>query len=106
MPLRQGAKKFKLSRNAKQRKHLLRTMLTQLIEHERIRTTTAKAKALRPLAERAIAEAKRGNEGLKHGDQSFRRLRGYVTTGFAKNKVYKEISPRLKCVFLFFWFSE
>jgi large subunit ribosomal protein L17 len=94
--LREGLKRFKLNRSAKGRKHLLRTMLTQLVEHERIRTTAAKAKAMRSLAERMIALAKRGNEGLKNGEQSFRRLKKYVTTGFAKHKVYKEIAPRLR----------
>ncbi|MFO0131333.1 MAG: L17 family ribosomal protein [bacterium] len=38
-----------------------RTMCTQLVEHERIRTTAGKARALRPLIEKVIALAKRNN---------------------------------------------
>jgi large subunit ribosomal protein L17 len=39
-------------------KLIIRTMATQLVEHERIRTTHTKAKALRPMVEKIIALGK------------------------------------------------
>lgn len=40
---------------------MLSNMATSLIRHERIKTTTAKAKELRPFAERLITLARRGD---------------------------------------------
>ena len=51
----------KLGRNSAQRKALFRNLVTELLWHERIRTTEAKAKAVRPYAERLITLAKRGD---------------------------------------------
>ena len=51
----------KLGRNSAQRKALFRNLVTELFWHERIRTTEAKAKAVRPYAERLITLAKRGD---------------------------------------------
>lgn len=44
------------------RKALMRGLLRALVEHERIKTTLPRAKALRPLAEKAITLGKRGRE--------------------------------------------
>ncbi len=49
-----------LSRTSDQRLALKRTLLVSLIKHGRIETTLAKAKELRPFAERMITRAKRG----------------------------------------------
>ncbi len=51
----------KLSRSKDARKALRRSLVRQLFEHERIRTTEAKAKFARREAERLITLAKRGN---------------------------------------------
>lgn len=51
----------KLGRDTAQRKALFRNLVTELFRHEQIRTTEAKAKAMRPLAERLITLAKRGD---------------------------------------------
>ncbi len=51
----------KLGRSYGQRKALFRTMVTQLLEHGRIRTTEAKAKAIRAQAEKMITLGKRGD---------------------------------------------
>jgi large subunit ribosomal protein L17 len=51
----------KLNRTAAHRRAMLRNMATSLFRHERIETTTAKAKELRPFAERIISLAKRGD---------------------------------------------
>lgn len=51
----------RLNRGAAHRKSLFRNLTTDLFRHERIRTTEAKAKAVRPQAERLITLAKRGD---------------------------------------------
>ena len=50
-----------LSRNTSHRKAMLRNMVTSLFKHEQMETTDAKAKELRPLAEKMITLAKRGD---------------------------------------------
>lgn len=49
----------KLRRNTAHRRALLRNLVTSLLERERVRTTLAKAKAARPLAEKMITLAKK-----------------------------------------------
>ena len=51
----------RLGRSSSQRKALRRNLITELYRHERIRTTEAKAKAIRSEAEKIITLAKRGN---------------------------------------------
>lgn len=51
----------KLGRDSAQRKALFRNLTTELFRHEKIRTTEAKAKSIRPKAERLITLAKRGD---------------------------------------------
>ena len=51
----------KLSRDSAHRKALLMNLSKQLIEHERIKTTEAKAKAVKPEVEKLITLAKRGD---------------------------------------------
>ena len=50
-----------LGRNSSHRRALLRNMVTSLFKYEQIETTDAKAKALRPVAEKMITLAKRGD---------------------------------------------
>jgi len=50
----------KLNRSSAQRTALRRNMVTQLLQHERIRTTRAKAQAIKGQAEKIITLAKRG----------------------------------------------
>lgn len=54
----------KLNRTSAHRKAMLRTMVTQLLEHERIITTLPKAKELQRMAEKMITLAKRGQFAL------------------------------------------
>lgn len=49
----------KLRRNTAQRKALLRNLVTSFLEKERMRTTLAKAKAARPIAEKMITLSKK-----------------------------------------------
>ena len=51
----------RLGRNTSHRKAMMRNMVTSLFEHEKISTTDARAKELRPMAEKLITLAKRGD---------------------------------------------
>lgn len=59
--MRHRNKGRKLGRTASHRRATLRNLATSLFRHGRIETTTAKAKELRPYAERLITLAKRGD---------------------------------------------
>ncbi len=50
----------KLGRTSSHRKAMLRNMVTSLLEHDQVRTTDAKAKEVRRVAERMITLGKRG----------------------------------------------
>jgi large subunit ribosomal protein L17 len=67
---------------------MLRNMATSLFRHERVETTTAKAKELRPFAERLITLAKRG-------DVPARRLAARkISDRDVLGKLFDEIAPR------------
>jgi large subunit ribosomal protein L17 len=87
--MRHQRKKGKLSRDSAHRKAMLRTMSKQLIQHERIRTTQPKAKALRPEFEKLITLAKRGD--LHARRQALSTLQN---DKFAVHKLFEEIAPR------------
>lgn len=59
--MRHGRKTVKLQRDAAHRNALLANLVRSLIEHRRVRTTLAKAKAVRPLAEKMVTLGKRGD---------------------------------------------
>jgi large subunit ribosomal protein L17 len=59
--MRHQNKVKKLGRPADQRRALLANLVGSLIEHKQIRTTLAKAKAVRPVAEKMVTLAKRGD---------------------------------------------
>jgi large subunit ribosomal protein L17 len=63
-------------------------MAAQLFQHERIRTTEAKAKALRPVAERLITFAKRGDVAAR------REVLRTVPDRDVVHKLFAEIGPR------------
>lgn len=59
--MRHRRKGRKLSRTASHKRATMRNLASSLFRHGRIETTTAKAKELRPFAERLITLAKRGD---------------------------------------------
>ena len=86
--MRHRKKGRQLSRTASHRKAVLRNLATSLFVHERIETTTAKAKELRPYAERLITLARRG-------DVHSRRLAGQkIQDRDALGKLFDDIAPR------------
>jgi large subunit ribosomal protein L17 len=62
--MRHRVKGRKLGRNAAQRKALMRNLAISLILHERVTTTDAKAKELRPYVEKLVT---RSREDSEHG---------------------------------------
>jgi large subunit ribosomal protein L17 len=87
--MRHARTRHKLSRDPAHRKALLRNLSKQLIEHERIRTSQAKAKAVKPEVEKLITLAKRG-------DLHARRLllSKLGQDKFTVHKLVEEIAPR------------
>ena len=86
--MRHRKKGRNLSRSPSHRKAVLRNLATSLFQHERITTTTAKAKELRPYAERLITLAKRG-------DLHARRLVGRrIGDREVLGKLFDDIGPR------------
>ncbi len=59
--MRHGCAGRQFGRDTSHRKALLRMLVTSLIKNEKIETTVAKAKEIRPLAEKMITLAKRGD---------------------------------------------
>ena len=59
--MRHRKKTIKLGRTADHRRALLANQVCALIQHQRIKTTLAKAKAVRPLAERMVTLGKNGS---------------------------------------------
>src|SRR4030042_6201413 len=80
----------KLSRHAQHRRWMFRNMLVSLLEHERLRTTLAKAKELRIWADKIITLGKRND--LHARRQAFALLRSEDIV----KKLFGEIAPRFK----------
>ena len=78
----------KLNRSASHRRALFRNLVTALFEHERIRTTDAKAKEVRRLAERMITLGKDGSLAARRRALSFIQKRAVVA------KLFSDIAPR------------
>jgi large subunit ribosomal protein L17 len=86
--MRHQKKTVKLGRTASHRDAMLANQVCSLIEHKRIKTTLAKAKAVRPLAEKMVTLGKRG-------DLHARRLAaGYLGQKDAVKKLFADIAPR------------
>jgi large subunit ribosomal protein L17 len=87
--MRHQKTRHKLSRSASHRKALLANLCVEVIDHERIKTTEAKAKAVKPEVEKLITLAKRGD--LHARRQALSELHN---DKFAVHKLFTEIAPR------------
>ena len=85
--MRHQKKTVRLGRKADHRKALLANQVCSLIEHRRIKTTLAKAKAVRPLAERMVTLGKNGSIHARR--TAFATLRQKD----AVKKLFDEIAP-------------
>lgn len=80
----------KLSRPTAHRLLMLRSMTTDLIRHESVKTTDAKAKEVRRMTEKVITLGKKGN--LHHRRQAL----AILTDETVVNKVFDELGSRYK----------
>ena len=79
----------KLSRSSAHRKALLMNLSKEIIEHERIKTTEAKAKAVKPEIEKLITLAKRGDLHARR-----QALSTLAQDKFAVHKLFVDVAPR------------
>lgn len=80
----------KLSRHTQHRELMFRNMLVSLLQHERIKTTLAKAKELRSWADKIISLGKKGTLHARRRAFALLRDKGVV------KKLFDEIAPQLK----------
>jgi len=86
--MRHQKKTVKLGRTAEHRKALLANQVCSLIEHQRIKTTLAKAKAVRPLAERMVTLGKNGSIHARRTALATLRQKNAV------KKLFDDVAPR------------
>jgi large subunit ribosomal protein L17 len=85
---RQSGKKF--NRNTSQRKALFKNLIQSLIIHEEIKTTEAKAKAIKRLVAKLITKAKAGTLHAR------RQILAFLPDKKAANKLFDETALRFK----------
>ncbi|HHX43008.1 MAG TPA: 50S ribosomal protein L17 [Chloroflexi bacterium] len=87
----------RLGRTSAHRVALFRNLMTELFRHERIRTTHAKATAIRSQAEHLVTIAKRGRvkvSGDQHDVHERRRVAAVLRDPMVVRKLFDEIAPR------------
>lgn len=78
----------KLGRNTSHRQAMFRNMVTSLFKHEQIETTDVKAKQLRPVAEKMITLAKRGDLHAR------RQALAYMQDKAVTHRLFEELKDR------------
>ena len=79
---------FKLGRNTSHRRALLRNLVTSVIIEDRVETTIAKAKAVRPLVEKMITLGKKGDL------HSRRQALSFLMTDDSVKRLFDTVAPR------------
>src|SRR5580698_11228544 len=79
---------YKLGRNTSHRRALLRNLVTSIILEDRVHTTVAKAKAVRPHVEKLITLGKKGDLHSRRQALSFLQTRDAVT------RLFDTVAPR------------
>ncbi len=87
--MRHQKKTLKLGRKAEHRNSLLANQVCSLIEHDRIKTTLAKAKAVRPFAEKMVTLGKQGNLHARRQAFAFLGQKELV------RKLFSDVAPRV-----------
>ena len=86
--MRHRVAKGKLGRPTAHRISMLKTAVTDLVKHEKLVTTHAKAKSIRPLAEKVITRGKKGTLDQR------RRASAFLTDKSMVSKVFDELASR------------
>ena len=86
--MRHGYSGRQFGRDSGHRKALLRTLVTSLLKHEKIETTVAKAKEIRPLAEKMITLAKRNDLHAR------RQILRFIQDESVVKGLFSNIAPR------------
>lgn len=86
----------KLGRSTGHRRALFRNLITELFRHERIKTTEAKAKAIRAEAEKLITIAKRGQRPGGNPLHARRRLVAALNDPEVAKKVFYDLAERFE----------
>jgi large subunit ribosomal protein L17 len=79
---------FKLGRNTSHRRALLRNLVTSVLVEDRVETTVAKAKAVRPHVEKMITLGKKGDL------HSRRQALSFLQTDTAVSRLFETVAPR------------
>lgn len=87
--MRHNKKRNKLSRDSAHRKALFANLIKETIDHERIKTTEAKAKAVKPELEKLITLAKQGDLHARR-----QALASLNNDKFIVHKLFEEVAPR------------
>ena len=87
--MRHQKTRHKLRRTSSHRKALLANLCKEVIEHERIRTSETKAKAVKPELEKLITLAKRGDLHARR-----QALASLNQDKFVVHKLFDELAPR------------
>lgn len=80
----------RLGRSSSHRRALYRNLVTDLLRHEKIVTTEAKAKEVRGIAEKIITLGKNGSL------HSYRRAMSFITDKKVTEKIFADLGPRYK----------
>ena len=88
--MRHGIRGRKLGRNKSHRRSLFANQAESLITHEQIKTTLAKAKELRPIVEKLITLAKRGDLHAR------RQARSFLYSDDVVQKLFSDLGERYK----------
>jgi large subunit ribosomal protein L17 len=86
--MRHASSGKKLGRDSAHRKAMYANLASALIEHGRIKTTEAKAKAVKPIAEKMITLGRRGDVHAHRQAVAFLRSKDIV------HKLFAEVAPR------------
>jgi ribosomal protein L17 len=93
--MRHQKTRHKLSRDASHRKALLANLCVEVIDHERIKTTEAKAKAVKPEIEKLITLARKGDPPAPGQGRHLQAVRGDRATLLgASGRLYADPQAR------------
>lgn len=86
--MKHGVAGRKLGRASAHRRALYRNLVTELLKHEKIITTEAKAKEVRGMTEKMITLGKKG------GLHSYRQALSFITDKTVTEKLFAAVAPR------------